>query len=40
MSDDGDEQYWFISYIKVEVGAREQWGTKGRETSQEVVVVI
>lgn len=26
-SDDSDEEGWFISHIKVEVGGRKQWGT-------------
>lgn len=26
-SDESDEEDWLISQIKVEVGAREQWGT-------------
>lgn len=40
MSDESDEEDWFISHMKVEVGAREQRDHEGRETSREAVVVM
>lgn len=40
MSDESDEEDWFISHVKVEVGAREERDHEGRETSQEAVVVM